>query len=417
MEEDDYEGEFILGWPGKKRLARMEQTDAEGRVIYAQSPILEQDGLITPVDASYIVAQIGMPEPVHPLDWEFEVCGEVERPTTFSLEDLRKMPARTVRAVTECAGNDADFFEYLEDKLNFKPKIVHSRDQVEDWFSMHKGGDDVSMEDILAAPRSTNLCSAGEWTGTPLREVLDRVGVKEGAVSVRLEGFDRGRPDPVRLYRALGTDDIEVHDPGEINFDKALPMEKAFHEDTILAWAHNGDSLLHVHGAPVRLIVPGWAGNWWIKWIHKIEVHDHMPECYHQTYYFVFGKSVDDPVQPMMTALGCKSIIKSPRDSDSPLKVGEHLVEGLAWSGEGEIVGVEVSVDGGATWQDAHVEYSPDRWLWKRWSYLWQVETPGQYSIMARATDEQDRVQPVTEWNYQLKHFDGIIPVDVTIEA
>ena len=247
--------------------------------------------------------------------------------------------------------------------------------------------------------------------------VLERAGLKPSAAAVRVEGWDRGRPDPMRMYRALGTMDVEIHDPGEINFDKALPLEKAMHEDTILAWAHNGDGLLHVHGAPVRLVVPGWAGNWWVKWIEDIEIHDHMPECYHQKYYFVFGKSPEDPVQPMMTALGCKSIITSPRDEDSPLKAGEHMVRGLAWSGEGEIVGVEVSIDGGETWQDAHVEYSPDRWLWKRWSYLWNVDRPGPHRIMARATDEMGRVQPVTEWNYQLKHFDGIVSVDLTVEA
>lgn len=416
MEEDDLEGEWILGWPGKKRLTHMSSTDAEGRVVYAQSPFLDQEGLITPVDASYIVAQIAMPEPVHPDDWSFEIGGEVERPLTFTLEELKKLPARTVRAVTECAGNDGDFFEYLEKRLNTKPTLRRANENVQDWFALHKG-EGASMEDSLSAPRSTNLCSAGEWTGVPLKEVLERAGLKPSAVAVRLEGWDRGRPDPMRMYRALGTTDVDIHDPGEISFDKALPLDKALHEDTILAWAHNGDALLHVHGAPVRLVTPGWAGNWWVKWIEKVEVHDHMPECFHQTHYFVFGKSPEDAEKPMMTALGCKSVITAPRDEDSPLKTGEHAIRGLAWSGEGEIVGVEVSLDGGETWHDAHVEFSPDRWLWKRWSYLWQVDEPGQYSIMARATDEKGRMQPATEWNYQLKHFDGIVPMDVTVEA
>ncbi len=416
MEDDDLEGQWVLGWPSKKRLNRMVSTDAEGRVVYAQSPILDQEGLITPVDAFYVLAQIGMPEPVHPHDWSFKISGEVGRPMTYTLEELKKLPARTVRAVTECAGNDADFFEYLEGRLDKKPTLRRSNDNLQDWFAMHQG-ESGSEADILSAPRSTNLCSAGEWTGVPLKVVLERAELNPSAVAVRVEGWDRGRPDPMRFYRAVGTMDVEVHDPGEINFDKALPLEKAMHEDTILAWAHNGDGLLHVHGAPVRLVVPGWAGNWWVKWIENIEIHDHMPECYHQTYYFVFGKSPEDPVQPMMTALGCKSIITSPRDEDSPLKVGEHIVRGLAWSGEGEIVGVEVSIDGGETWQDTHVEYSPDRWLWKRWSYLWNVDRAGQHRIMARATDEMGRVQPVTEWNYQLKHFDGIVSVDLTVEA
>ena len=142
-----------------------------------------------------------------------------------------------------------------------------------------------------------------------------------------------------------------------------------------------------------------------------------MASCYHQTEYFVSGKSADDPNKEMMTTLGCKSIITHPRDDDSPLKFGSHLIRGLAWSGEGTITGVEISLDGGKAWREAHVEDSPDRWLWKRWSYLWDVDEPGHYSIMARASDETGRVQPATEWNYQLKHFDGIVPVDITVEA
>ena len=114
--------------------------------------------------------------------------------------------------------------------------------------------------------------------------------------------------------------------------------------------------------------------------------------------------------------LGCKSIITWPRDLHSPIKTGEHLVRGFAWSGMGAIERVEVSLDGGDTWNDAHVEYSPDKWLWKRWSFLWNIEKPGKYSIMARAYDEAGRMQPVTEANYLRKHFDGIVPSEVTVE-
>src|SRR6185369_950411 len=141
-----------------------------------------------------------------------------------------------------------------------------------------------------------------------------------------------------------------------------------------------------------------------------------MPDCYHQTHYFVFGNAPDDPNKVMMTALGVKSIITEPRDDFSPLPLGEHAIRGLAWSGEGEIVKVEVSVDGGKRWQPAHIEHSPDRWLWKRWSYLWQADAPGDYSIMARATDEKGRAQPQIGWNYLRKYFDGIVPVHLRVE-
>ena len=179
-------------------------------------------------------------------------------------------------------------------------------------------------------------------------------------------------PDPGTVHYAAGRDDFDPPDPGVINFDKGLPLEKALHEDTILAWAHNGEHLLHVHGAPVRLVVPGWAGNLWVKWIQKIEVMDHIPDCYHQSVNFVFGKSPDDPDKKMMTSLGVKTLVLEPRDEHSPLSSGTHAVRGLAWSGEGETTRVEISVDGGRTWCDAEIEYSPDKWLWKRWFY-WPV--------------------------------------------
>ncbi len=417
MSEDELEGEWILGWPDRKRAELMPSRDAEGRVIMARSPVLDLEGLITPTDASYIVTQLEMPDPIHPDDYTFSLFGEVDNAVEYTLDELRRLPGRTVRAVTECAGDDAAFFDYLQDRSNNpKPSLRVKQEEFGTWRRMDNEAEpefDASMAGMLA----TGLVSAGEWIGVPLREVLQRAGVKDSAVAIRVEGFDEGRPDPMLQYLSVGRDDFEVFDPGIINYDKGLPMEKAMHPDTILAWSHNGEYLQHLHGAPVRLIVPGWAGNWWVKWIHKIEVMDHMPDCYHQTYYFVSGKSPDDPDKKMMTAMGVKTLIKYPRDEDSPIKAGTHSIRGMAWSGEGEVIRVEVSVDGGESWADAHVEYSPDKWLWVRWSYLWQADSPGAYSIMARATDEQGRVQPQTEWNYQRKHFDGIVPMDVVVEA
>ena len=142
--DDELEGEFIGGWPNKKRLRHMQSTDAEGRAVYGQSPILDQEGLITPVDAFYFMAQIAMPEPVHPDDWSFEIAGDVKRPFTYTLEDIKKLPARTVRAVTECAGNDADFFEYQENRLNEKPVIRRANENIEAWFA--KRGGKVEMK-------------------------------------------------------------------------------------------------------------------------------------------------------------------------------------------------------------------------------------------------------------------------------
>jgi DMSO/TMAO reductase YedYZ molybdopterin-dependent catalytic subunit len=177
----------------------------------------------------------------------------------------------------------------------------------------------------------------------------------------------------------------------------------------------NGEYLLHIHGAPVRAVVPGWSGNWWVKWLEQIEVLDHVPQCYYQHHYFVYGQSPDDPKKEMITSMGVRCIVVDPLDEDSPLPRGEHKIRGLAWSGMGAITRVEVSFDEGKTWHDAHLEEPRERWLWLRWSYLWNAKDAGQFRIRARATDETGRVQPQIPWNYQRKHFDGIVPTDVTV--
>lgn len=414
MPKREIEGDWVLGWPDRKRPEIIAGKDADGRVISGRTQILDQEGLITPTNNYYIVTQLDMPEPVHPDDWSLTITGEVERPLTLTLEDLRKLPGRSVRAVTECAGNDEGYFDY-EKRGAPKP----SRRYVPDFkrrAQLKAEGRLPSNEELQAEMGNTCAMSAGEFTGVPLAEVLKRAGVKPQGQWLWMKGFDTGRPDPTMQYRSMGRADVAIDDPGVIHYDKGLPLDKALDPDTILAWAQNGEWLTHVHGAPLRCIVPGWSGNWWVKWLTHIEVTREMPPCYHQTKYFVYGESPEDPNKPMLTAMGVRNIITYPLDEDSPLERGSHAIRGLAWSGMGGIERVEVSVDGGATWHDAHIEEPRERWLWVRWSHRWQVDAPGPYRILARATDSKGRVQPQTPWNYQRKHFDGIVPSDVVVE-
>ena len=413
MPKREIEGDWILGWPDRKRPAITPGKDAEGRVINGRAPVTELEGLITPTEAYYIVNQLEVAEPVHPDDWSLAISGDVERPFELDFEALRKLPGRTVRAVTECAGNDAGYFDYLM-KGAKKPSRINQQD-MQKRAAQRVKGELPSSEEISSESTTTCAVSAGEFTGVPLAEVLKRAGVKPGAVCVRAEGFDTGHPDTSVIYRSVGSRDFAIPDPGVIHYEKALPLDKALDPDTILAWAQNGEYLWHVHGAPVRLIVPGWSGNWWVKWLHQLEVMRTMPRPFYQTEYFVYGESAQDPVKPPLQAMGVRCIITEPLDEDSPLSRGSHMVRGRAWSGKGAIARVEVSVDGGKAWTDAHVEEPREKWLWARWSYLWQVDEPGAYRIMARATDETGRVQPQIPWNFQRKHFDWIVPTDVTI--
>lgn len=413
MPKREIEGDWVMGWPDRKRPVISAGKDSQGRVINGRAPITELEGLITPTDAYYVVNQLEVPEPIHPDDWVLSIGGLVERPVEMSLKDLMKLPGRTVRAVTECAGNDAGFFDYLQ-KGGRKPSRINQQD-MQQRAAMRETNAVPSTDEISNESTTTCAMSAGEFTGVPLAEVLKHVGVKPGARAVRLEGFDRGQPDLAVQYRSVGRSDFKLVDPGVINYEKGMPLEKALHADTLLAWSMNGEYLTHIHGAPVRAVTPGWSGNWWVKWLQKIDVMDHVPQCYYQHHYFAYGNTPDDPNKVPITAMGVRCIIIDPLDEDSPLERGSHKIRGLAWSGMGGITRVEVSVDGGRTWHDAHIEEPRERWLWVRWSHLWEIGEPGQYRIMARATDETGRVQPQIPWNYQRKHFDGIVPTDVTV--
>ena len=114
MPRREIEGDWILGWPDRRRPRSEFYKDAEGRVVFSRSPFLDLEGLLTPTENHFIVAQVQMPEPVHPEDYRLSISGEVERPVEYTLDELRKLRGRTVRAVIECAGNDADFFNYLQ---------------------------------------------------------------------------------------------------------------------------------------------------------------------------------------------------------------------------------------------------------------------------------------------------------------
>jgi len=394
----------------------MPSKDAEGKTIYARTPLLDLEGLITPTDAFYVVCQLNAAEPIHPDDYRLAVKGLVEKPLELTLADVQELPTRTIRTVMECAGDDGEFFHWQK-KGGAKPTRLKKQKEQGGWNQMagKAPGDRPNIEDVLNAVPTTCLVSGGEWTGTPLFELLKMVGVMPGVKSVHFVGYDRGRPDPTPQYAATGRTDIAFHDPGVINYDKALPLEKALHPDTLLCWAQNGEYLQHIHGAPLRLVVPGWSGNWSVKWLKEINLLDHTPPCYYQTHYFVHGNAADDPARKPCMELGCKSIILYPIEEDSPLPRGRHVVKGYAWSGAGAVRKVEVSTNGGKTWQPARLEDHNDRWLWRRWTFLWNVDRPGRYSIMARATDEAGRVQPQTPWNFQTKHFDGIVPMDIEV--
>ena len=369
------EGGRWMGWPSKE-LNPITVPDEQGRVARVRAPVMDLEGLITPTELFYVVQHFAVPEPVAVEDWTLTIDGEVKRPLTIDYDDLRRLPGRTVRTVMECSGSDADFFEYSKGERS-RPSRTRER----------------------------MILSAGEFTGTPLAAILNEAGLTDKSLFIRAEGWDEGIP----ATAAKGT--------RPFFYDKGLPVQKALDPDTIVAWAQNGQLLEHLHGAPARLIVPGWSGNWSVKWIRRLEVLDHMPDCWYHYSFYYFGDSPDDPNKELITTIGVRSIITYPNDDgDVTLPLGTHAVRGYAWSGAAAITQVEVSVDGGETWHAARIEEPRERWMWLRWSYLWDAEKPGKFSIMSRATDAAGRVEPAEpRYNNMRKNFSAIVANEVTI--
>jgi len=363
------------GWPTKE-LKGVNLADAQGRVTRVRAPVMDLEGLITPVELHYVVQHFDVPEVIPADKWALTVDGEVKQPLSLTYEDLRRFPGRSVRTVMECSGSDATYFEYFK---GTGPEPSRAKEGM--------------------------ILSASEWTGVPLAAVLNEAGLTGRATHMRAEGWDKGVP----ATAVPGTEPFF--------YDKGLPIEKALHPDTILAVAQNGRLLEHLHGAPVRLLVPGWSGNWSVKWLWKLEVLDHEPDCWYHYNFYYYGDSTDDPNKELITTIGVKSIVTHPNDVTDTLPKGTHVIRGYAWSGAGAINQVEVSVDGGKTWHAARLEEPIDRWMWVRWSYLWHARKAGNYCVMSRATDAAGRVQSrEPRYNNMRKNFSAIVGYDIAIQ-
>ena len=362
------------GWPSKE-MNPVNLPDDEGRVKRVRTPVMDLEGLITPTELHYVVQHFDIPEVVPADKWNLTIDGEVKFPFTLNYEELRRFPGRTVRTVMECSGSDATYFEYAKGE-GAKPSRTQER----------------------------MILSASEWTGTPLVGILEHAGLTDKALYIRTEGWDEGLPGTA----APGTKPFF--------YDKGLPREKALHPDTILAWAQNGQLLEHLHGAPVRLLVPGWSGNWSIKWLRRLQVMDHMPDCWYHYEFYYYADSADSTDKELITTIGVKSMVTHPNDDTETLPQGIHVVRGYAWSGAGKITQVEVSVDGGETWHATRLEEPQDRWMWVRWSYLWDANKTGKYCVMSRATDAAGRVQSLEpRYNNMRKNFSAIVGYDIAI--
>jgi DMSO/TMAO reductase YedYZ molybdopterin-dependent catalytic subunit len=226
--------------------------------------------------------------------------------------------------------------------------------------------------------------STAEWTGVPLVEVLDRAGVKSSAQEVLFRGADGGTVDGR---------------PDTIRFERSLSIADARDGDALLAYAMNGEQLPVQHGFPLRLIVPSWYAVASVKWLTQIELLDHAFAGHYQGDKYWFEWTRDERVIREPVALQrVRALIAEP-GPDVEVSAGETAIRGVAWSGAAPIAEVEVSIGDGA-WRHARLVGERRRHGWQWWELVAHLDTPGETTLRARATDMAGRTQPeVAEWN------------------
>ncbi|MQA26413.1 MAG: molybdopterin-dependent oxidoreductase [Micromonosporaceae bacterium] len=309
---------------------------------------------ITPPGLHYLLTHYDIPV-LDAATWRLTVDGKVRRPLVLSLDDLRSRPAVTLPVTLECAGNGRA-------RLNPRP---------------------------VSQPWLNEAVGTAEWTGTPLASLLAEAGVEPGAVEVVFTGHDHG------VERGV-----------EQDYQRGLSFADAAQEEVLLAYQMNGLPLPPQHGFPLRLMAPGWYGMAHVKWLRAITVTDEPFAGFQNARAYRVKNHPDDVGEPV-TRIRPRALMAPPGFPDfmSRARVarpGRHLLTGRAWSGLAPVTGVQVSVDGGATWDDADLEPALGRWAWSRWTYQWDAVEPGRHVLLARASDAAGNTQPVDqEWNAQ----------------
>jgi sulfane dehydrogenase subunit SoxC len=307
---------------------------------------------ITPIGLHYLLIHFDIPR-VDPSEWRLVIGGHVRNPVNLTLDDIKRRPAVTRAVTMECAGNGRA-------KLSPRP---------------------------VSQPWLFEAVGNAEWTGTPLRPLLEAAGPLEGAVEVVFTGLDRG-----------------VQGGVEQHYERSLTMAEASREEVFLAYAINGLPLPPQHGFPLRLVVPGWYGMTHVKWLRSITVVTRPFRGYQQEPAYHVTSTWDELGEPVTRMLP-RSLMVPPGiphflPRTRQLGLGTCVLEGRAWSGRGRIVRVEVSTDGGRSWADAKLGGDGGDFDWQSWRYRWNVDQAGEYELCCRATDAAKNVQPLTApWN------------------
>jgi DMSO/TMAO reductase YedYZ molybdopterin-dependent catalytic subunit len=310
----------------------------------SETPVETVSGWVTPNRLFFVRNHFELPE-IDRRAWRLKLHGCVEQPLEFSLDQLLALPQRSVFCTMECAGNGRSFLK----------------------------------QPVPGVQWGAGAIGHAEWTGVPLCDLLQSARLKPDAREILFEGADQG---------------TEADHPDVMHFCRSLPLAKALDRHTLLVTRMNGELLQPNHGAPLRLFVPGWYGVASVKWLQRIEVINYAYRGYFQNQKYTYQRRTPNgPETAIIGPMPVKSEIIRPK-TDSLLGIGMNRIFGVAWAGEHSVVKVEVSTSGGRTWEPAELVGPRAPYSWVLFEYLWEVAEPGEYSILARATDAAGRVQP-----------------------
>jgi DMSO/TMAO reductase YedYZ molybdopterin-dependent catalytic subunit len=315
-------------------------------------------GVTTPNDAFFVRYHwSGIPLSVDPQTYRLRVSGKVDSPLTFSLDELKRLgEPLDVMAVIQCSGNSRGYFV---------PRA--------------NGGQ-------LANGAMGNA----RWTGVPLKTLLERAGVQSGAKQVSFDGLDRPPLD------------------GSPDFVKSLAIDHALDGEVMLAWAMNGQDLPMLNGFPLRLIVPGYYGTYWVKHVSDIQVLDTEFDGFWMSKAYRIPDNACACVEPgaapgktiPINRMNVRSFITSLTEGQRVPAGKETLVRGIAFDGGYGIAEVALSADGGRTWREARLGKDLGRYSFREWTTAFSPRNAGPYELKVRAVNRIGQSQPMTPlWN------------------
>jgi DMSO/TMAO reductase YedYZ molybdopterin-dependent catalytic subunit len=309
------------------------------------------DGPFTPRDQFFTTQHYGHPE-VDPATFRLKVTGLVDKPRSLSLDEIKRMRSSELIAGFECSGNSARPIQ--------------------------------------------GLASNGRWTGVPLKTVLDQAGIKAQARELVFFGADHGEEEIEFRAQKFKLDQ---------QFGRSLTREQALAAEPFLAYAMNGEPLTKHQGFPLRLLVPGWYGVANVKWLSHIHAQEeqYLGKFQARWYRTLRGETIDGETQwkeAAVTHMHVKSVIaRVSRDGS------DHKVLGFALNDGTAIKSIEVKVDDGP-WQPATIDpATTGKYSWKLFTYTWKGATPGEHTLVSRATDARGDVQPTAQQLENKKTF------------